>query len=496
MIISIEKIQPVMIAVDNILNKLTMYRLVLYVLTFLIAISFLFSFFNLLPFRFFDFFISTIILTFCCWSINTLISRILNIASNFESSFISAFILVLIITPNLSLQGILFLLIASFITIVSKYFFKINKKHIFNPAAIAVVITLLLGLGGASWWIGNLVMLPFVSLGGFLIIKKIKRFLMVGSFLLTATVGILIFSLIYEIDFLPTLQNLIIYSPLLFFSTVMLTEPQTSPTIKKWQIVYGAFMGFLYGSIYFTPEQSLLLGNIFAFLVNSKVKQFLTLKQKTKIGPNIYYFLFSSQSKINFKAGQFLEWTLNHKNFDSRGVRRFFSIASSPTEDTIGLGVKFNENGSSFKTKLLELSIGEQIMVSNLGGDFVLPDDKDKRLVFIAGGIGVTPFRSMLKFLMDKGEKRDIIFFYAAKTKEEFVFKDILEKAGKDLKVKIIYETSILDKQRIKKEVNDFKERIFYISGPPSMVDAFKKSLSDIGISPIQIKTDYFPGYN
>lgn len=499
--------------VDDLLNKITMYRLVLYLLIILILISLIFSILGLLPFGTFAFIASTLILVSCCYSFNLLFSKLLNVPSNFESALITPLILSLIITPSLAISNLLFLVAVSAISMGSKYILAINKKHIFNPAAVAVAATLLLGLGGASWWIGNTFMLFAVIFVGLLILRKIKRFLMAGSFLIAVILSTGGFSVWAGSDFLLILQDMFLVSPLLFFAFVMLTEPQTSPTTRIWQIIYGAGVGLLYGSVYFTPEQALLIGNILAFLVNPRVKEVLKLKQKIEIGPNIYFLLFKGDRKINFKAGQFLEWTLKHENFDTRGVRRFFTIASSPTEEGLGIGVKFNEKGSSFKQKLLSLKTGDEITVSGLGGDFTLPKDASKKLVFIAGGIGATPFRSMIKYLLDKNEKRDITLFYSAKTKEEFVFKEIFNAAQKELGIKVIYketlkaplerklsssayETGILDKEKILKEVPDFKDRTFYISGPPPMVDAFCKTLSEMGLSSSQIKTDYFPGYS
>lgn len=220
----------------------------------------------------------------------------------------------------------------------------------------------------------------------------------------------------------------------------------------------------------------------------------LELIEKIKLAPNIYYFLFKLEQKLTFTAGQFLQWTLQLQKMDTRGNRRFFTIASSPTEEHIGLATKFADKGSSFKKTLLSLKKGDTIFAGNLEGNFTLPQDPNKKLVFIAGGIGITPFRSMVKYLIDKKEKRDIILFYAAKEKEEFVFKDIFEKAQKELNIKVVYDTN-LDIEKIKQKVPDFKERVFYLSGPHSMVEIFEKNLPTIGVLKSQIKTDYFPGY-
>ncbi len=210
-----------------------------------------------------------------------------------------------------------------------------------------------------------------------------------------------------------------------------------------------------------------------------------------------------------FRPGQYLEWTLGHQKADSRGNRRYFTLASSPTENEIIMGVKFYNPASSFKKALLSLSAGDEIVASQLAGDFVLPKNKNQKLVFLAGGIGVTPFRSMTKYLLDKNEKRDVVFFYSNKTIQDLLYSDIFSVAEKDFGMKMVYtlaeldkipsdwpgERGFIDEKMIRNNVPDFMERMFYISGPRVMVVAFEKILAKLGIPKNQIKTDFFPGF-
>ena len=459
-----------------------MYRLMLYFLLVLLGVATVFSGLGFLPFNPLELVLSVTILIAVCRVTNKLLAGIFKAPTNAESTYITALILSLIITPSISMRGLEFLVLAGVIAMSGKFILAIGKKHIFNPAAFAVVLTGWLGIGSASWWVGSLPMVVFVLLGGLLVVRKIKRFDLVLSFLAVSTIiGV------------TSLQNLLLLSPFLFFAFVMLTEPQTAPPSGKLRILYGGLVGI--GTIYFTPEIALILGNIFSYLVSPKQKLVLKLKQKIEIGPGIYNFLFKPSLSLKFEAGQYLEWTLAHQNSDTRGVRRFFTIASSPTEENIGIGVKFSENGSSFKKKLLSVNSGDTIVASGLAGDFTLPKDQNKKLVLIAGGVGVTPFRSMIKYLLDINQKRDVTLFYAAKDPKEFVFKDIFDQAEKELGIKVVYKTGILDGEEIKKRIPDFKQRFFYLSGPHSMVEIFEKTLPALGIPKSQIKTDYFPGY-
>ena len=189
------------------------------------------------------------------------------------------------------------------------------------------------------------------------------------------------------------------------------------------------------------------------------------------------------------------------------------AIASSPTEPELRLGAKFYPNASSYKTSLANLSVGDTIIASQLSGDFVLPKNKDKKLVFIAGGIGVTPFRSMIKYLIDTKEKRDIAMVYANKTPTDIAYKDFFDSAAASpLGLKMIYtidpikdakdapvgwkgSVGYINGQMIVQNIPDFSSRMFYISGPHGMVSATEKTLKSIGVRGSQIKTDFFPGF-
>ena len=150
---------------------------------------------------------------------------------------------------------------------------------------------------------------------------------------------------------------------------------------------------------------------------------------------------------------------------------------------------------------------GDKIMAGQLAGDFTLPKDGSQKLAFIAGGIGVTPFRSMVKYFLDKNEKRDIAIFYANKTPQDVVYKDIFDQAEKRLGIKTIYtisknnssdwqgETGYITEQMIKQKLPDYQDRTFYISGPRSMIDSFEQTLKNIGVKSTHIKTDFFPGF-
>ncbi len=501
--------------IDDQLNRITMYWLTMHGLLFLLVVACLLSAFHFLSYNPIDIIVSCAFVTVACIGINKAFAYFYKAPSNNESVYITAFILALIISPAHSVSQYIFLFWASLFAMASKYILAINKKHLFNPAAFAVALTALLFNQYASWWVGTLYLAPFVFIVGFLITRKIKRWNLVLAFFVTAAVLIIghAFFLGQDVGFIT--KALVIDSPILFFAFIMLTEPATTPPTKEKRIWYGILVGILYApfvnifGFYFSPELALVAGNIFSYLVSPKEKLLLMLKEKLPIATDTYDFVFQPNKKMKFQPGQYMEWTLAHEKQDARGIRRYFTIASSPTENDIRMGVKFYPKPSSYKMALESITDKETVVASQLAGDFTMPKDANKKLIFIAGGIGVTPFRSMIKYLTDKNEKRDIVVFYANNSYQDIAYKDIFDQAQQKLGIKTIYtlnnlehippefncENGFVTQAMIEKIVPDFKERMFYISGPRTMIVSFEKTLKNMGIKKSNIKTDFFPGF-
>ncbi len=500
--------------IDDRLNGITMYKLVLYYLIALIGIAVLLSFTGVLAYDPYAILFSTAFLLAVCALTNGIFARTYNVPSNAESSYITALILALIITPIQSYNDLWFLGWAAVLAMASKYILAFKGKHIFNPAAFAVALTYFTINQSASWWVGDASLLPFVLIGGLLLTRKLRRFDMVLSFFITVGAALLVSSLFNGADPIQTIQRSLLYSPLLFLGFVMLTEPLTAPPVRKQRMIYGALIGFLFtpvvhfGTFYTTPELALLIGNLYSYIVSPKVRLVLNLKAKRQIAADVYEFIFTPSKKFAFAPGQYMEWTLAHEDPDSRGNRRYFTLASSPTENELKLGVKFYQDSSSFKQALLSLNREHEIMASQLSGDFVLPANPHQKIVLIAGGIGVTPFRSMIKYLLDRQQKRPITLFYANRTIYDILYKDLFDRAARELGIQVIYtvdqaanptpdwvgKVGFISPDLIKKNVPHIRNNLFYISGPPAMVDAFKDMLRKMGVKESRIKTDFFSG--
>jgi glycine betaine catabolism B len=506
--------------IDRFLNGIAMYRLTMYAISVIAAIAILLGFFGVLSYDGPTLVLSATIVIATCYVANFLFSKIVGAVTNNESAFITGGILFLIISPMSSGRDAVALVLAGVIAMASKYVFAWKKRHIFNPAAFAAFILGFTPFAAATWWVGSVYLLPVAIVVGFLVVRKIRRFSLVLSCIFASVIVASIYAATVNIPVPEYLSQLYASWPLIFMATIMLTEPFTTPPQRNQRIAYGALVGAISSwplalnlglfTVYGTPEFALLVGNVFSYYFNLKRRLILTLQNAKEIAKDTRQFSFASTSgPILFKAGQYLEWTLPHSGADMRGVRRYFTIASSPTENDIKLGVKFAPKSSTFKQNLLSLKEGNTIIAGQLAGDFVLPKEENKKLVFIAGGIGITPFRSMTKYILDSGEKRDIVLFYSSKTYADIAYTDLFTEAAQRINLRSIYlvnekegvpagfpiEVGFITPDMIKNKVPDYMERVFYLSGPDAMVTSYKKLLRGMGVARKNIKTDYFPGF-
>jgi len=489
--------------IDNQLNQITMYRLVIYLLVVLSIYALALSAFGFLYLDVVSLTGSFILVSLVAFVTNYSLAKIFGAPSNTESTAITALILFLIMIPGFNVESYIALGLTTIIAIASKYIFAINKKHIFNPVAVGAVVISLLGLSSALWWVGSSIMLPAVIVASFLIVRKLRRFQMFFATILTSCLVIIVLAMSRGVGFGELLTQHFLSWPIIFFASVMVTEPLSTPPTKRWQLVYGGLIGavssipFTIGSVHNTPELTLLAANLLSYSVSLKRRLILPFVNKSEIANATYELSFQNPKPFKFKAGQYLEWTLPHDKVDSRGIRRYFTIASSPTETDLKLGVKSAPELSSFKYKLFSLTSGDILIAGQISGDFVLPDDVHKKLLFIAGGIGVTPFRSMIKYLIDMKERRDIVMYYCNKTDADVAYRDIFTLAEQNVGLKTHYiatTTNPFTMDTIIQNSPDYLERTFYISGPAGMVDAYKKMLTNAGVSRRNIITDYFPG--
>lgn len=214
--------------------------------------------------------------------------------------------------------------------------------------------------------------------------------------------------------------------------------------------------------------------------------------KKQPLTADVASFWLKPEKPVRYMAGQFIELKIPHEDADGRGVKRWFTLSSSPTDSLLSITTRIIKERSSFKNALNGLKPGSQLDMVSPMGDFVLPKDKTIPLFFVAGGIGCTPYHSMIKYLSDTGEKRDIQMLYMAHSADEVVFRDLFESYPGDN-----FEVTIgrLDANTILKKAKDPQRRLIYLSGPEPMIEALEAGIKKAGFNADHLRTDFFPGY-
>ncbi len=232
--------------------------------------------------------------------------------------------------------------------------------------------------------------------------------------------------------------------------------------------------------------------------VESEVK----IKEIIQRTYNVKSFRVEAGGKLDFKAGQFLQVSLKA----GPELKRYLSISSSPSEKGyLEFTKKITE--SDFSKALSALSVGDCVKIKYPFGNFTL-DEAEENIAFISGGIGITPIRSICKFVADKNLGTDIVLIYANRTISDIAFKEDFREMQKQYpKLKVVHMLSEpsdelmsrsgrVNSQAIKEEIPDYPQRKFYLCGPPAMVEAMKKILSEELTLPREnIITENFTGY-
>jgi ferredoxin-NADP reductase len=495
--------------VDWLLDRFTSYKIVLYCLYAYIGWGMLASALGKLSYRWYDIGLSALWLIMVCRLANLALAHLFNVPKNKESDLITALILSLILTPASSTNGFLLLGAAGVVAMVSKYVLTIRRWHIFNPAALGAFVTGAAFNHYASWWVGTRFMTPLVALGGLLILRKMERFSLALVF---SVVALLITSWSIIVHHSPGAGHhiwlILVSTQLVFFASVMLPEPLTSPRKASNYLPYGLLVAFLYGfgRLRVSPEEALLIGNVFAYLIEPQSRQVMIFLRKTIEADHVESFAFMPSGKLKYQPGQYMEWTIADRRSDVRGNRRYLTLASSPTENEAMFSVRMPKPSSSFKRSLSSLKQGDKILAAQVSGNFIFPKSHRQKLAFIAGGIGITPFRSMVKYLLDSGETKPVRLLYAASHAGEFAFTGLFkaaERAGLSTAYIVTGESSPnwrgprgkVDARLIKKAFPDFTERLFYVSGPYGFVQSVREELQVAGVPRKKIVFDYFPGY-
>src|SRR6266404_139538 len=227
---------------------------------------------------------------------------------------------------------------------------------------------------------------------------------------------------------------------------------------------------------------------------------------KQDLAKDTFSFFFERPKEFDFLPGQYNRWTLPITATDGRGSSRFFTISSSPLEkDKISLTTKIIQ--SDFKKALLKLETNDEIKIFGPMGNFVLDETNTKPRIFIAGGIGITPFHNMIHYAAEKNLNNPLTLLVSFSTPEETIFLEELKNLETmHTNIKIVYtitkpeqsqtlwigETGRISEELIKKYVPDSINVVFYVVGPPPMEEATKTMLNEMQIESENILTEQF----
>jgi ferredoxin-NADP reductase len=208
-------------------------------------------------------------------------------------------------------------------------------------------------------------------------------------------------------------------------------------------------------------------------------------------------FVFQANPDFRWQAGQYMHYVLPHANADDRGEERWFTISSAPSEGEIRITTRIaDEHGSSFKTALQALQPGDTIEADGPEGDFTVMDT-NRNYIFVAGGIGITPLRSILTEAAAKNQQLHVQLLYPNRS-NDIPFRDeldALQSKNPNLQVEYIVQPERLTPERLQQAVQATENPLIYISGPEPMVKSLADEVAKMGVAKDNIKIDDFPGY-
>ncbi len=221
---------------------------------------------------------------------------------------------------------------------------------------------------------------------------------------------------------------------------------------------------------------------------------FLPFVKKEQVAKHTYSFYFSAKGGPafgwDFLPGQYIRMVLPHERADTRGTSRFFTVASSPTEKNY-LMITTRVIRSTFKKRLASLVSGEKVRFFGPMGNLVLRDQEKESLVLMAGGMGITPFRSVIKYAGDKNLHVKLTLLVSFSATEEMIFYDELTKiASEHSNIKVVYLSS--GRSPAGHLPGGAK---YYVAGSPEMVEATKQLLESLRTPEEKVLTESFIDY-
>lgn len=235
----------------------------------------------------------------------------------------------------------------------------------------------------------------------------------------------------------------------------------------------------------------------------------VVLRKKADVAVGTMAFYFEKPEGFRFRAGQFADLTIsNPPETDAEGNVRTFSIASSPYEEYLMFATRMRD--TAFKRVLKKMPVGAEVTLDGPMGSFTLHADSSRPAVFIAGGIGITPFRSIILQACKSQLAHHLLLVYSNRRPEDSAFLDELGRIEKENpRYKMIgtmteMEKSArewngrmgqIDNELLARSIKGLRNPVCYIAGPPTLVSAVAKTLSELGLGDDNVRAEEFSGY-
>jgi ferredoxin-NADP reductase len=231
------------------------------------------------------------------------------------------------------------------------------------------------------------------------------------------------------------------------------------------------------------------------------------VKEKREVAKGTLLVVFDLQGEeVDFRPGQYFWVELPDRGYeDEKGLRRHISVVTSPTERGV-LGLCTRLRDTAFKKTLAELELGDEVEVEEPKGDYRLPEDTSSHYVFVAGGIGITVFHSMLRWIADTGAPYRVTLVYSNRDRESTAFLDELQELERtlpDFRLVTIMtddpgwdgESRRIDADVLRDHLGELGGSTYLVAGPPAMVEAVAGQLSEAGVPDEQVLPSRFSGY-
>lgn len=222
----------------------------------------------------------------------------------------------------------------------------------------------------------------------------------------------------------------------------------------------------------------------------------LSLVSKTHVIDNIWSFVFEPESVFDYEAGQYVRVRLEHTNPDEEGVKRFFTNSAPPYEGVLQIVTRVT--GSTFKQKLARMNAGDESveMIKPHEGDFVWRDT-ERPTLYVAAGIGVTPYHSILKQRVHDGDNIPVTLLYNGRTNDLPWREYFAEIQASNPEFQVVYQIDErVTVETLRSRYPLLNESLVYLSGPEQMVEDVGEQLKQAGLPEDQLMQDWFPNYD